>query len=56
MFFNIKNNIDVFIYYYKFFVLNQLWKKYLNNQITFGEYYEYNQFYFNQIQFYNFCI
>ena len=49
MFSNINKQTDIYIYYYKYFILNKYWNDYLNNKITYIDYYKYNDLYLNQI-------
>ncbi len=50
---NIKFQTDIYIYYYKYFLLNKYWNDYLNDKITRNEYYKYNDIYTEQIKLYN---
>ena len=50
MFKNIKIKTDIYIYYYKYFLLNKYWIDYLNDKITYDNYYKYNAFYMEQTQ------
>lgn len=53
MFKSIKIKTDIYIYYYKYFLLNKYWIDYLNDKITYDNYYKYNTFYMEQIKLYN---
>ena len=50
---NIKNETDLYIYNYKYFELNNYWDNYINDKMTFDEYYKFNDLYLEQIKFYN---
>ena len=49
MFTNINNDIDFFIYLYKNTILQNALTTYLNKNITYDEYYNYNTDYMNLI-------
>ena len=54
MFTNIKDDIDFFIFLYKRIDLNKAFMDYLNNKITYREYYDnYNDNYMNLIKLHN---
>jgi len=55
MFAKLKLQTDIYIYYYKCFVLNYYFDEYLNDKINYNDYYNlYNAHYMNQITLYNF--
>lgn len=54
MFNNLLFITDIHISYYKYFILNNLWIYYITNDLTFDEYYKYNNIYMNQIKLYNY--
>jgi hypothetical protein len=57
MFNNICFSIDLYIYYYKYFILNPLFNNYKDGIITRNDYYRnYNDFYFNLIITHNYLI
>ena len=54
MFKNINNDIDYYIDFYKFSILNKSFEDYLNKKITYDEYYYvYNKRYFDLIKLHN---
>ena len=44
---------DLYIDYYKYFILNKYWSLFIDKQITRDLYYKYNDYYINQILLFN---
>ena len=53
MFEKIINDLDYYIKFYKFTILQTAFKSYINNNITRDEYYNYNNDYFDLIKVHN---
>ena len=53
MFQNINNDVDFYIYLYKHTILQNALKEYLNKNISYEDYYNYNNNYINLIKLHN---
>ena len=53
MFSNINNDVDFYIYLYKHTILQNALKEYLNKNISYEDYYKYNNNYINLIKLHN---
>ncbi len=53
MFQNINNDVDFYIYLYKHTILQNALKEYLNKNISYEDYYNYNTDYLNLIKIHN---